>query len=228
MYSCKFCKKEFEKGKSVASHTKWCKENPNKDIPFKNITPEDRIRINKKTNTNLIRNKTSNDVIEKRKKTFYENHKKGLHNFTGKSMDPNKEIERKRKLSIIAKERKLGGYIKGSGRGKKGWYKGIWCDSSYELAWVIYNLEHGIKFKRNCEKFEYSFENKILKWIPDFILDDNSYVEIKGFLTEKTEAKFRCFKKPLKVLLGKNLKEIFEFVINKFGKDFIKLYKKED
>lgn len=27
-------------------------------------------------------------------------------------------------------------------RGYKGWYKGIWCDSSWELAYVIFNLEH--------------------------------------------------------------------------------------
>lgn len=27
-----------------------------------------------------------------------------------------------------------GGYRKGSGRGKKGRYKGYWCDSSWELA----------------------------------------------------------------------------------------------
>jgi len=50
----------------------------------------------------------------------------------------------KEKLSKIAKDRGLGGYQKKSGRGKWGWYKGFWCDSSYELAYVIYNLDHNI------------------------------------------------------------------------------------
>ena len=44
-----------------------------------------------------------------------------------------------------------GGYRKGSGVGKGGWYKGYWCDSSYELAWIIFNIEHGNLFTRNTE-----------------------------------------------------------------------------
>ena len=36
-----------------------------------------------------------------------------------------------------------GGLRHGSGRGKKGWYKGYWCDSTWELAWVIYQLDNG-------------------------------------------------------------------------------------
>ena len=39
-----------------------------------------------------------------------------------------------------------GGKRHGSGRGKKGWYKGYYCDSTWELAWVIYQLDHGVKF----------------------------------------------------------------------------------
>jgi hypothetical protein len=57
--------------------------------------------------------------------------------------------ETKQKLSKVAKERNLGGYVKGSGRGKKGWYKGIFCDSSWELAFVIFCLETNKKIKRN-------------------------------------------------------------------------------
>ena len=28
------------------------------------------------------------------------------------------------------------------GYGKHGWYKEYWCDSSWELAYVIYNLDY--------------------------------------------------------------------------------------
>jgi len=37
-----------------------------------------------------------------------------------------------------------GGKRIGSGRGKSGWYKGYWCDSSWELAYVIYNIDHDV------------------------------------------------------------------------------------
>jgi hypothetical protein len=118
---------------------------------------------------------------------------------------------------------KGGGYRKGSGRGKHGWYKGYWCDSSWELAFVIYNLEHNIDFVRNTEKFRYIFEGQIHYYIPDFIID-GIYIEIKNFDTEKTIAKHTQFKLPLKVLKRKDLKHILQYVEDKYGKDFIKLY----
>ena len=61
--------------------------------------------------------------------------------------------ECKQRISQSGRVNKLaGGYRRGSGRGKKGWYKGYWCDSSWELAWVIYSLEHGVEFTRNWKK----------------------------------------------------------------------------
>lgn len=128
----------------------------------------------------------------------------------------------KKRLSEVAKERKLGGYIRGSGRGKKGWYKGYFCDSSWELAYVIYCLDYGISIKRNTEKYPYEWKNKIKNYIPDFIVE-NQLVEIKGYKTKEFEAKIqnRSF---IKVLYQKDLKEIFKYVIEIYGKDYIRLY----
>jgi hypothetical protein len=117
-----------------------------------------------------------------------------------------------------------GGIRKGSSRGKCGWYKGYWCDSSYELAWVIYNIEHNIKFDRNTEAFNYTFKEENHKYYPDFIKDD-LYVEIKNYKSELTDAKIKFFPKKLEVLYKEDMnKEILPYVINKYGKDFIKLY----
>lgn len=116
-----------------------------------------------------------------------------------------------------------GGYKPGSGRGKQGWYKGYWCDSSWELAWVIYNLDHGIQFVRNKKSFEYTFENRIFKYYPDFIIN-NTYYEIKGRLDEKYETKIQNFPFELKILFKSDLAPVFEYVHKKYGKDFLKLY----
>lgn len=118
-----------------------------------------------------------------------------------------------------------GGYRNGSGRGKKGWYKGYWCDSSWELAWVIYNLEHNISFSRNTKGFEYTFNNKIFKYYPDFIIND-IYYEIKGYINDKTEAKIKSFPYKLVVLYKNDMKKYLDYVKEKYGKDFIKLYEK--
>jgi hypothetical protein len=158
--------------------------------------------------------------------------KKLIGKSTGKASTPEKEEQRKKQISITGKlNPKCGGLRKGSGRGKKGYYKGIWCDSSWELAWVIYNIEHDIKFKRNWEKFEYEYENKIHFYIPDFILENNQYIEIKGRrkiddLTEKELIKMNAFKEKnnLQILLEKEIKPYIDYAIKKYGNDFIKLY----
>lgn len=117
-----------------------------------------------------------------------------------------------------------GGYRKGSGIGKSGWYKGTWCDSSYELAWVIYQLDHGIEFKRNKEKFKYEWKGKILSYIPDFIQGEN-IIEIKGFMNEQSKEKIKNIKN-LKMLFRKDLNVEFNYVENKYGKNFTSLYEK--
>jgi hypothetical protein len=121
---------------------------------------------------------------------------------------------------------KLGGYRKNSGRGKQGWYKGYYCQSSWELAWVIYQLEHKINFRRNNQGFEYEFENKKYKFYPDFILDDDNYVEIKGYMTEKNKSKFLNFPHKLYIIGKNDIKQYIEYVQNKYGKNFINLYEK--
>jgi len=117
-----------------------------------------------------------------------------------------------------------GGYRKGSGVGKKGWYKGYWCDSSYELAWVIYNIEHNFNFVRNKKKYSYIWEGKVRKYTPDFI-KYGELIEIKGYVDEHTQAKLDSVSN-IKVLFRKDLNTEFDYVINKYGKDFISLYEK--
>ena len=53
----------------------------------------------------------------------------------------------------MKKNPKSGGLRHGSGKGKKGWYKGIFCDSTYELVFVIYYKDHEIPIKRSELKY---------------------------------------------------------------------------
>jgi len=116
-----------------------------------------------------------------------------------------------------------GGFREGSSRGKSGWYKGYWCDSSWELAWVVYNLEHDIKFERNKIGFEYEFENKKSLFYPDFIVD-GKYVEVKNFNSKRLEAKLMYFPHSIEVLYKEELKYAFDYVVDNYGKDYIELY----
>lgn len=136
--------------------------------------------------------------------------------------------EYKRKLSNIMKEvAKNRPQEYKTGRGKQGRYKGFWCDSSWELAYVIYCLENNIDIIRNKTGFDYIYENEKHTYYPDFYNNnDNCYIEIKGYENDKDIAKISQFPDNIKVLYYQDLKEILKYVESKYGKDFIKLYDK--
>ena len=108
-----------------------------------------------------------------------------------------------------------GGYREGSGRSKSGWYKGIFCNSTYELVWVIYNLDHNIQFSRNNQGFEYTYNNQKLKYYPDFI-QNNGYIEIKGFLRPNDKEKFKQFPHSLIILYKNDIKYMFKYIKEKY------------
>lgn len=77
---------------------------------------------------------------------------------------------------------------------KKGIYKNISCDSSWELAFLIYCLDHNINIKRNKNKFKYQIDNKSHFYYPDFIINNDTYIEIKGRKDKTVEYKNNCMK----------------------------------
>lgn len=211
MHICKFCNREFKNSGGHASHFPYCGLNPE--------------RIQRPKSPNAHRPKglapwnrgLSNDIRCK----HTEETKRKLKVSTGKAKTIEKELERKRKISIQAKL-KNGGYRQGSGRGKKGWYKGFFCDSSYELAYLIYCLDHNKDIKRNTEKRQYNWHGVVKNYIPDFIVDGN-VIEIKGYKSEQWEAKLKA-NPDVTVLYEKDLEDVFKYINEKYGKNFINLY----
>lgn len=121
-------------------------------------------------------------------------------------------------------EKTLGGYREGSGRAKTGYYKGIYCGSTYELVWCIYQLDHNIQFERFSKKLEY---NKTI-YFPDFIIG-NTIIEIKGY--ENSESVKRKCEVAIKngynivVLYKEDLKDCFDWVTERYNtKIFYDLY----
>lgn len=136
--------------------------------------------------------------------------------------------ESKQKIRLASQRcHKMGGYRYGSGRGKKGWYCGYFCDSSWELAFVIYNIEHSISFSRNTDTFDYMYKGKSHKYLPDFVIN-NVYYEIKGYKTEQWNAKYDQFpyKDRLVVIDKISIIPYIDYVITKYGKDYIRLYER--
>ena len=117
-----------------------------------------------------------------------------------------------------------GGQRKGSGRSKSGHYKGIYCASTYELAWVIYNLDHNVEFTR----FPGFLEKNGFKYYPDFLIQ-NTIIEIKGYewcntVSKKTELA-KSFGYTVLLLKKEDLKKEFEWVKSRYQyKELYELY----
>ncbi len=127
----------------------------------------------------------------------------------------------------INKKYNLGGFKEGSVRNyKSGWYQGIHCDSSWELAFVIYYLDHNINIERCTEKRTYILDNKEYNYYPDFKIDDKIY-EIKGIKSKNSLAKQK-YNKDVIFLYKNDIKFYINYVINKYGNHFIDLYDKKD
>jgi hypothetical protein len=120
----------------------------------------------------------------------------------------------------------VGGYRKGSGRSKSGYYKGIYCGSTYELCWVIYNLDHKIEFTR----FPGKLQKDGVVYYPDFLLSDGkTIVETKGYekqdsVDKKTNVA-ESFGYIVKVLREEDLQYAFAYVYEIYKtKKFYELY----
>lgn len=112
-----------------------------------------------------------------------------------------------------------------SGRGKHGYYKGQYFMSTWELAFMVYHIDHKIEFTRNWEKFEYTdLSGAIRYYIPDFIVN-GKYVEVKGFSTPTVKHKMESFKFPLTIIGKIEIMPILEYVKNTYGDNFYDVLK---
>lgn len=116
-----------------------------------------------------------------------------------------------------------GGIRQGSSRGKSGWYKGYWCDSSYELAFLIYCLEHSIKIQRNTIGFNYNYKGKHHIYYPDFWVN-GKLTEIKNYRSELTNVKIKSVTEPIDIYYKDTIKPFLNYVIKKYGNNFTDLY----
>lgn len=123
-------------------------------------------------------------------------------------------------------------------RTSKYYYNNSWFDSSWELAYYIWLTDNNINFIYHPNVyFEYEYNNKTYKYYPDFLINNELY-EIKGdhFFDKdnnyinpfnnknntKAFLKYQCMlKNNIKILRYKDI----SFILNKYGKKFLKQFK---
>lgn len=112
--------------------------------------------------------------------------------------------------NIYLQKHPHGGYRKGSGIGKHGWYHGIYCDSTWELAYLIYHIDNNLYIERCKDIRKYIIDNKEHTYIPDFITSEG-IIEIKGYITKISEAK-SIYNPDIKILYKKDIQFYINYV----------------
>ena len=87
---------------------------------------------------------------------------------------------------------------------------------------------HNIIFTRNKTPYVYEYQNESHKYYPDFVLEDGSLIEIKGYVTDKVLIKLKAVKdRPIKLLLRDDLQYAFDWVEQHYTyKQLADLYEK--
>lgn len=118
----------------------------------------------------------------------------------GRKMDENFKMNRSEEMKL----RYQNGWESTAGRTKKIKYKSeiagdVFLDGNWELNTAIYFDKNNINWIRNKKRFSYiDSKGKYRTYCPDFfIIDENLYIEVKGYTTELDKLKWKQF--PLKL-----------------------------
>lgn len=227
---CQYCGRVCKNKNSLVQHELRCKYNPNRKIidfpkrPSRKGVSLGRCWVNNGCENKFIQKELLEEYLNFGWKTgLTDDYKNKISkSLTGKSLgkckDPLKEEERKLKISQSMKGNTNWTHNKRRGNGKKGWYKGIFCDSSWELAYVVYHIEHNMHIKRCNIQFIYEWNGTVRKYFPDFITNEG-IIEVKGKFDKKSIYKHKCFP-DVKIIDRIGIKPYLQYVINKYGDEF--------
>lgn len=215
--NCIFCNRIINNKGSLTAHQKVCKLNPKK-IKFNRSPNAGRqkgcIAWNKgKTNIEIYGIERAQELkikySEAIKKAFAT---KG--SFWDNMTDSQKEKFREDHKVAINK-RYENGWLPKAGRCKKIQFKSrfagvVTVDGTWEFELASYFETNNIKWARNKKRFLYNNEKNVESYYtPDFYLpDQNIFIEVKGYETQKDRCKWKYFTEVLYVFKLNEIKKI--------------------
>lgn len=202
MYRCQYCDKQCKNSNSLRNHERFCKLNPNKEECHlknqnwaKGLTKNSDIRIKNNSIAKIEHFKTCSGTF------------KGRHH----------SDETKRKISQKQLAVDHDAHNRNS-HGKRGYLDDMFFMSTWELAYYIYMRDHGHVVSRCDLKFDYEYEGKKHRYTPDFILDRDTIIEVKGRETPLDRYKYSLVDN-LKVIYMKDILPMISWVKSTYDID---------
>ena len=200
---CKFCRDERKNANSLRNHERLCKSNPERQsTPFQSTD----FQKSKKRSNNYIKG------IEMGRPYQISNETRQKLSDANKARGSEWHKENGKRISKTINEKVANGEWHTS-LAKNMHYNYNGCDlhGKWELTYAKYLDEKNIKWERPKNRFKYIFKGKSRHYTPDFyLIEEDVYVEIKGYKTDKDEAKWSQFvyNTPLRVLMKDDLKQL--------------------
>lgn len=221
---CQFCGKECKNRNSLCNHERLCKENPNRqNVIIDGFNNKGRTAWNKGLT------KETDERLQKQSTSLHLSIQSGKVKYRYSTDNPSTRESVKEKLRQTAINNLITGKVIpiSHSRSKHGTYKGIHCDSLWELSYLIYCLDKNIRIERNTKYFEYMFEGRKHLYYPDFYHPDlDLYVEVKGYKDKKYYAKMKFAPNNLLVVDNQKINEYIEYVKSTYGDNIECLYDK--
>lgn len=196
--NCKFCGKQCKNDNSLRNHQRLCKLNPERQTtPFQDKEKQKEI-AKKRGSKNQWFDPNYKMKDETRKKLSEANKKR----------NESEETKAKRKRTIAEKV-KRGEWHASLAKNHHYNYKGVDLHGKWELGYAKWLDKNKIEWTRCKESFKYTYEGKERRYTPDFyLIETDEYIEIKGYKTDKDDAKWKQFPKhrTLVVLMKEDLK----------------------
>lgn len=177
---CHFCTKTYENKIGFSNHVRRCPKNPHRILEI--ITPEGKEKIK----AHLIK---MNE---------------------GRWKDPKNRQKHSEIMKKVVLQNPESYTSSNRGRTKQIVLDGIKFQGQWEVDFYLWAKESGLSPERPKESFQYEWHG--IRWYhPDFYIPSlNLYVEVKGYETERDQAKWVAFPKKLRIIKAAEIKKIRE------------------
>jgi hypothetical protein len=195
MLKCKFCNRNEKSSKSKSQHELYCKENPDAKV--------------KKASMGMLGKKGSNQFIKGTAKPMTESGKETIRELN-RNRPWTSETRAKHSASMKrAVENNPEAYSSSNrGRVKQIEYDGIKFQGNWELDFYKWCVSNNVPCERNTTGFKYEW-NGTRTYFPDFYLPEkDEYVEVKGYQTERDNAKWKQFPNSLRLIMKDDIMKI--------------------
>jgi hypothetical protein len=197
MIYCIYCQKETKNLRSKQQHEIRCKENPNAI----KVIPSYGMKGKKGANQYTYGATVSDSTREKLSKASKENNNK-------RWADPASRIKHSIIMKQVALDNPAAYSSSNRGRTRQIEIDGIKLQGQWEVDFYLWAKGEGLKPERPNQGFPYIWNGE-RTYYPDFYIRSlDTYVEVKGYETERDRAKWLCFPHRLCIIKEQEIKQI--------------------